>query len=48
MSHVTHVNESCHTHPGDGYIDLHEFIAAFDMSAEAKAKRLKPSLEGLP
>jgi hypothetical protein len=24
---------------GDGFVDLHEFIAAFDMSPQARARR---------
>ena len=33
---------------GNGYIDLQDFIKAFDMGDEAKARRSIPSLSGLP
>jgi hypothetical protein len=33
---------------GDGFIDLHEFMEAFDPDEVAKAKREQPSLDGLP
>ena len=33
---------------GNGYIDLQDFIKAFDMGEEAKARRSIPSLSGLP